>query len=155
MKRFVLIAWPATVAAALVSSSGPLGGFWATMPISPAPSRPVLAGLIAESMVENLAFGIGIAILLTGYRWFAERTADRVRARTAWLASVWLFASWMPHGSLHRHIGMDALALVPVEWTFHVGAIVAVAALLLSLHRRASVRETAGSGERRALHGAG
>lgn len=133
MKLFIPVAVVATAFATLIGPSGPLGGFWRPSPDLPTAAQPILGGLIAESMIENVAFGIGIAIALLGYRWFAARTPDRFHALAAWLASVWLLASWMPHGSLHRHIGLAPRGLLPVEWIFHGGAIVAVAALLWAL----------------------
>jgi hypothetical protein len=76
---------------------------------------------------------VGLAILLLGRRWFAAHAARPARATTAWLATVWLFASWMPHAALHMHIGMQLTALLPVEWVFHSGAIVAMGALFIAL----------------------
>jgi hypothetical protein len=56
------------------------------------------------------------------------RSPDREKTATtttAWLSAAWLFASWMPH-ALHQHIGMQPAALLPVEWVFHGGAILAI-----------------------------
>jgi hypothetical protein len=91
------------------------------------------AGLLAENMLENLAFGVGLAILLLGRHWFLARTADAAKATTAWLATVWLFASWFPHAALHLHVGMRPSALLPIEWLFHGGAIAAIAGLTWAL----------------------
>jgi hypothetical protein len=64
---------------------------------------------------------------------FAAHTASATRGTAAWLATVWLFASWMPHAALHLHIGLRPAALLPVEWVFHGGAILAVGVLLIAL----------------------
>jgi hypothetical protein len=133
MKGFIATAGIATLVATLIAPSGPLGGFWAPVHGAPKPSDAALAGYVAERTIENVAFGIGVAILLWRRRWFAERTSDQLRASTAWLAAVWLLASWMPHGSLHMHIGMQPDGLLIVEWIFHAGAIAATAALLWAL----------------------
>ena len=133
--RFPATAVAGTVAAVLIGPTGPLGGFWAPMPDAPAPSGAVLGGLIVERMIENVAFGVGLAILLTGRRWFSARTAAG-RSGTAWLATVWLLASWMPHGALHVHNGMRPGGLLVIEWIFHVGMIAAVVALLWALLTR-------------------
>lgn len=82
---------------------------------------------------EYVAFGIGIAVLLLGRNWFITRTVTSGRATTAWLATVWLFASWMPRGSLHQHIGMRLGPLLAVEWIFHIGTALVSAALLCAL----------------------
>jgi len=142
MKRFVLIVVAGTAFAVLVGPRGPLGGFWAPAPTVPHVHGAVLVAFIAENMVENLAFGVGLAILVRGRQWFAARTTSPARATTAWLATVWLFASWMPHAALHLHIGIRPTALLPVEWVFHGGAIAAMAALLAALlvpSRRAGI----------------
>lgn len=144
MKRFVPIAIAGTLVAALIGPRGPLGGFWAPSPMAPHPRGALLAGFIGENMLENVAFGLGIAILLLGRDWFVARTGNPARATVGWLAAVWLFASWMPHAALHLHIGMDAQRLLPVEWVFHIGAIVAVVTLLWALawpQRQVPVRE--------------
>jgi hypothetical protein len=105
---------------------------------APAPTAPhvhgvLLAGFITENVVENIAFGLGLAILLLGRRRYAARIPNTAKATTGWLATVWLFASWMPHAALHLHVGMQPAALLLIEWVFHAGAIVAIAALLWAL----------------------
>jgi hypothetical protein len=119
--------------AALVGPRGPLGGFWPPAAAAPHAHGALLAGFVGENMVENLAFGLGLAVLLLGRPWFVARTASGARATTAWLAAVWLLASWMPHAALHLHIGMRPGPLLPVEWVFHGGAILATGALLWAL----------------------
>jgi len=133
MRRFLVTALAATVFAALIGPRGPFGGFWAPSPMAPHVHGALQAGFIGENMLENAAFGVGVAVLLLGRGWFMARMPDDRRATVGWLAAVWLLASWMPHAALHLHVGMDAEALLPVEWTFHVGAIAAVAALLWSM----------------------
>ena len=102
--------------------------------------------------MENVAFGIGLAILVLGRPWFAARTATAGRATAAWLAAGWLFVSWMPHAALHLHIGMQPAALLPIEWIFHAGAILAIALLLWALDtdatRTRSSAATDGGGHR-------
>lgn len=129
MKRFLGVTVAGAILAALIGPSGPLGGFWA-----PAPGFPQIDGVLHAGFVaENIAFGLGLAILLLGRSWFAARTATSAGAATGWLATVWLLASWMPHAALHLHIGMQPNALLLVEWVFHGGAIVAIGALLWAL----------------------
>ena len=134
MKRFVLVAVLGTLAAVLIGPRGPLGGFWAPAAGVPKPEGALLAGFVAEGMVENIAFGVGLAVLLLGRPWFVARTATAGRATAAWLAAGWLFVSWMPHAALHLHIGLQPAALLPIEWVFHAGAILAIAVLLWALN---------------------
>jgi hypothetical protein len=133
MKRFVAVALAGAAFALLIGPRGPLGGFWRPAAEAPTPQGGVLAGFVAEGFAEALAFGVGVAILLFGRSWFASRAATSARGTTAWLATVWLFASWMPHAALHLHIGLRPEQLLAVEWIFHVGAVVALAALLWAL----------------------
>lgn len=130
MRRFGIIALAATVFAVLVGPDGPLGRFWAPDPDAPAAHGAVLAGLIGETMVENVAFGVGIAVLLLGRRWFAARTDTARAGHIARAATAWLLASWLPHAALHRHLGMQPSGILPVEWIFHAGSIIATVLLL-------------------------
>jgi hypothetical protein len=130
MKRFIAVTVGGTVLAALTGPRGPLGGFWAPAQGAPHVHGGLLVGFIAENMVENVAFGLGLAVLVLGRGWFLVRIASPGRATAAWLSAVWLLASWMPHAALHLHIGMRPAALLPVEWIFHGGAIAAIATLL-------------------------
>ena len=132
MRRFALVALAGTALAVLIGPRGPLGGFWSPSPAAPHVHGTLLVGFLAENMVENLAFGTGLAILLLGRPWFLARVPAG-RATAAWLASVWLLASWMPHAALHLHIGTEPTSLLPIEWIFHAGAITAIAVLLLAL----------------------
>jgi hypothetical protein len=129
MRRFVIVTIAGAAFAAVIGPRGPLGGFWAPAPQAPHVHGAQLAGFLAENMLENLAFGAGLAVLLLGRSAFARAP----HPTTAWLAAVWLLASWMPHAALHLHIGMQPGALLPVEWIFHGGAIVATGALLWAL----------------------
>jgi hypothetical protein len=133
MKRFILITIAGAALAVLLGPRGPLGGFWAPAPDAPQVDGALRAGFAAWNIVESIAFGAGLAVLLLGRSWFVHRTASPAGATAAWLAAVWLFASWMPHAALHQHIGMRPAALLTVEWVFHGGAIVAIAALLAAL----------------------
>jgi hypothetical protein len=133
VKRFIGVTIAGAVLAALLGPRGPFGGFWAPPPDAPHLHGLLRAGFVAWSLVEYLAFGVGLAILLLGRRWFAARIATARGATAAWLATVWLFASWMPHAALHQHIGMQAAALLSIEWVFHGGSITAIGALLWAL----------------------
>ena len=133
MKRFIGITIAGAALAALCGPRGPLGGFWAPSPHAPRVDGALGAGFIAWHVVETVAFGVGLAILLLGRGWFVHRTATPARATAAWLSAAWLFASWMPHAALHQHIGMQPTPLLAIEWVFHGGAILAIAALLWAI----------------------
>ena len=138
MKQFIGVTITGALAAALVGPRGPFGGFWAPAHGSPQVDGALRAGFFTWNVVENVAFGVGVAILVLGRRWFIDRTATAARAAAAWLATVWLFASWMPHAALHQHVGTRAAALLAIEWVFHGGAILAIGALLYAMSGPAS-----------------
>jgi hypothetical protein len=132
MTRFILITVAGAVLGALVGPRGPLGGFWAPGPHAPQVDGALRAGFAAWNVVECLAFGAGLAVLLVGRTWFVRRTASAGGATAAWLAACWLLVSWLPHAALHQHVGMQPGALLAIEWVFHGGAILAIGILLLS-----------------------
>jgi hypothetical protein len=133
MRRLLVVTLAGTVVAAVIGPRGPLGGFWRPAPEAPHVHGGLLAGFLTEGMLENVAFGAGLAILLLGRKAFAGRTGSPARAATGWLAAVWLLASWMPHAALHQHAGMRPEALLPIEWIFHGGAIAGTGLLLWAL----------------------
>jgi len=149
VKRFAAVVVVGAALALVFSPRGPLGGFWAPSAQFPKPEGAVLAGFIAEGIVEAVAFGVGVAILLFGRRWFTTRAATPTKGDIAWLTACWLFASWLPHASLHQHIGMQPAQILPVEWIFHVGNIVALSALLWSLaaSQRSATRQATQLGD--------
>ena len=97
--RSASLAIVGTVLAALIGPRGPFGGFWAPAPEAPQAHGALLAAFVGENLVENVAFGIGLAILVVGRRWFTERVAGQSRATAAWLAAVWLLIA----RGRHRH----------------------------------------------------
>jgi hypothetical protein len=64
--RFIALTVGGTVLAALAGPRGPLGGFWAPAPEAPHVHGGLLVGFIAENMLENIAFGLGLAVLVLG-----------------------------------------------------------------------------------------
>jgi hypothetical protein len=135
MRRFLPVALAGTALALVAGPRGPLGGFWRPAPTAPHVDGALLVGFAGENVVECVAFGLGLAVLLTGRGWFLARSTDRARATGAWLATVWLLASWMPHAALHLHVGMRPEGLLPIEWVFHAGAIAAIGVLVWSFAR--------------------
>ena len=133
MKRFLASTITGAALATLTGPRGPLGGFWPPAPTTPHIHGALLAGFLTESLVENLAFGLALATLLLGRRWYLARIPNTAKATTAWMATVWLFGSWMPHAALHQHVGMQPAALLPIESVFHAGTIATIAALLWTL----------------------
>jgi hypothetical protein len=85
------------------------------------------------SLLEALAFGGGVAFLLTarGAVWQARsRLATAAYLSTAWL----LMAAW-PHGNLHRSLGFDLASIARIEWAIHLTVLVAAVVIALFVAR--------------------
>src|SRR3954471_14729002 len=96
---------------------------WPDMAGMPIPDSMQLPFLIAISAIESLAFGIGIAFLVSVWPF--------MRGRNAWdwltyISAAWLLVSWWPHDNMHRVNMMgDYWGLIRIEWIFHFTLIVA------------------------------
>lgn len=76
--------------------------------------------------VEAALFGGGMALLIFGMpRVLRVPKEQRRSTLLAFISLVWLLVSWWPHDNLHRHIGMDPLRLLYIEYGFHLTLIVA------------------------------
>ncbi|HEX6869705.1 MAG TPA: hypothetical protein VF163_01295 [Micromonosporaceae bacterium] len=134
-----IVAWTSlligTLLAILAGPQGPLGGFWRPQLMNPVPEGATLAGLIGARVFEAVGVGLALAALAAGRHVFIRLTSTAGRAVTAQVATAWLLGSWWAHSALHLHFGTAARALVAIEWVFHAGSIVAIAALILALWR--------------------
>ena len=96
---------------------------WPDVPGMPMPDSAQLPFLIGVSAIESLAFGIGIALLVSLWPF--------MRGRDTWdwltyISAAWLLISWWPHDNLHRTMAMgDYWQLIRIEWGFHFTLIVA------------------------------
>ena len=86
------------------------------------PSSAQLPYLIGVSIIESLAFGIGVAFIVS--------TWGFMRGRDTWdwltvIAATWLLVSWWPHDNMHRVNGMEYWGLIRIEWMFHFTLIIA------------------------------
>ncbi len=87
------------------------------------PGAAQLPYLMAVAAIESIAFGVGVAFLLSLW--------GSMHGRGTWdwltyLSVVWLLVSWWPHDNLHRTMMMgDYWQLVRIEWGFHVTLIAA------------------------------
>ena len=96
---------------------------WPDLAGMPMPDSTQLPLLIGVSAIESLAFGMGIALLISLWPFMKGRgTGD-------WLvliSAAWLLVSWWPHDNLHRTTMMgDYWRLIGIEWGFHFTLIVA------------------------------
>lgn len=74
------------------------------------------------SVLESLAFGLGIAHLILNWKKVAKAT---IYKKLHFVSVTWLLASWWPHDKLHASIGSDVWKLLGIEYGFHVTLIIA------------------------------
>ena len=83
------------------------------------PSASLLPFFIFLAIVESLAFGIGMSLLID--YWEAGK-----KDQFACLAIVWPLISWRPHDNLHRVIDeSNYVHLLFIEYGFHLTLIIA------------------------------
>ena len=92
---------------------------WPDAPGAHIPSASLLPFFIILAIVESLAFGIGMSLLID--YWEAGK-----KDQFAFLAIVWLLISWWPHDNLHRVIDeSNYVHLLFIEYGFHLTLIIA------------------------------
>ncbi len=109
------------ILAFLASPNGPLGGFWRPSPDEPMPTSAQLPFFIVLNLVEVVAFGFGVSLLVFGLPLVrAIAPASQTLTRLAHISIAWLLLNWWVHDSLHIHNGMNLDGLLRIEYGFHV-----------------------------------
>ncbi|MDP2629605.1 MAG: hypothetical protein Q8P45_02800 [Candidatus Harrisonbacteria bacterium] len=134
-KKFFVLAFSAAIIAFLLTPV-----IWPyAIDAAHMPPSSVLPFFMVVVALSELAFGIGIAFLIFGYK--AMRKAERGYGLSFWafLSTVWLLISWWPHENLHRVSEGNYYALVWIEYIFHVSLYAAgvILALYLLKHFKA------------------
>ena len=81
---------------------------------------------ILLSVIEALAFGLGISFILLGWPRVQKFTSPSKNKAIAMYYSIsWLLISWWPHDNLHIHNGMNPVGLLLIDYGFHVTLIFA------------------------------
>lgn len=130
---FLIIAVPASILGILLLPTAPLGqAIWPPAP-GPAPTGGALVALAFAGIVSAIAFGAGIAFLVTGRRALAAAAPQsRGLATMAYLSIAWGLVSWVPHAALHQSTAAgDFGRLVAIEYAFHLTLIAAAGILAL------------------------
>ena len=91
---------------------------WPMSPDVPAATGTEIPLFIFLAAVESLAFGAGLAFLVTCWK---EAAGNRL----VFLAVAWSLISWWPHDNMHKHNGLDIQGLLVIEYVFHFTLIVA------------------------------
>jgi hypothetical protein len=136
-RPFVLITVVAALAAFLLGPRAPLGELiWpATADLHPEPTGAQAGLFMLLGVVEALAFGAGLAILVLGGA-IVRRVVppDRPGLATAThLALFWLLWNWWLHDGFHMVAGLHTGSLLAIEYAFHVTLIAAAGVLAYAL----------------------
>ena len=129
----------------LVTAAGALPSFllsgtiWPDVAGAASPTPNQLPFFIFLSMLESVAFGLGIAFLVWGWRVVSNASQHKKSALSAYASIAWLLISWWPHDNMHRVNGEDMAGLLRIEYMFHFTLIVAAA--LVAWHFVRSARE--------------
>lgn len=114
----------------LLGGNAPLGALlWPPADMGVTPTDAQLVGFVGVAILEAVAFGLGLAFLAFAYPQVRRLSPSRGAAVAMFASIVWLLVTWVPHDSLHMHVGMNLGALLALEWGFHVTLIAAGACL--------------------------
>lgn len=121
--KWIIVIVAGTIVGILFGPNGPLGGFWGAEDNATDPTGGALAALIVASIVESIAFGVGLAWIAFG--WPMVRRISRPLAAPAFVAIAWALVSWAPHSAFHQSIAEGNWnGLAAVEWGFHVTLVI-------------------------------
>ncbi len=121
---------------------------WPSPPgFAPPPSLlPFFAGL---GIVEAVAFGLGVAFLLFGYRLVQQTEVGPLAAWGGYFGIAWSLVNWWAHDGFHRVTGLNYNGLIRIEYGFHITLIVGAA---LTAYFFLSVARVASRSSRPALN---
>lgn len=102
---------------------------WPDPPGAPAPPPGLLPFLLVPAVFEALAFGVGVAFLVFGARLLARAGQPAGLTVATYAAIAWSLVNWWPHVNFHRAIGSNLVALVEVDWAFHLTLIASAAVI--------------------------
>lgn len=91
---------------------------WPDPPGAAAPPPGLLPLLMVPALFEALAFGAGVAFLITAGRAMLLHRYDRL-SLAAYISAAWALVSWWPHSNMHR-ANTTLEGLVLIDWTFHL-----------------------------------
>jgi hypothetical protein len=118
--KFVLIALATGIPALLLTPV-----LFPVNPAIPMPNASLLPHFLVIGAVESLFFGFGIAFILLGLP--AMRRVAAGTGLSPWppfVAISFLTASWWPHLGFHRMGGLDPIAMLQIDYAFHIPYVV-------------------------------
>lgn len=99
------------------------------------PTPEQLPFFIFLSILEALAFGLGIAFIVIG--WPLLKNASGTfgkRAKGMFICITWYMISWWPHDNFHMQNGNNLQGLLHIEYAFHFTLILAGLYLAWSIY---------------------
>ena len=115
---------------------------WPDPPGAAAPPPGLLPLLMVPAIFEALAFGAGIAFLISAGRALVRHHADRLSV-AAYVSAAWALVSWWPHSNMHR-ANTTLEGLVLIDWTFHLTLIIGAAVIGTYLYTTVVKQRTKG-----------
>ena len=100
---------------------------WPDPPGAMAPPPGLLPLLMVPAIFEALAFGAGVAFVITAGRALVRGEAGGLSV-AAYVSAAWALVSWWPHSNMHR-ANTTLEGLVLIDWTFHLTLIVGAAVI--------------------------
>ncbi|HYW27738.1 MAG TPA: hypothetical protein VE953_26440 [Terriglobales bacterium] len=104
---------------------------WPDPPGAPTPPASLLPFLLVPAVFEALAFGAGVAFLVFGGRLLQQAGQAPALTLVTYLAIAWSLLNWWPHVNFHRAIGPNLVALVEVDWGFHLTLIISAVVIAI------------------------
>ncbi len=103
---------------------------WPPSPDMVVPTSSQLFLLIILSVLESVAFGLGVAFLILGWP-LLKKVSGKGDALTklTFLSIAWFLINWWPHDNLHVHNGINLNGLLKIDYGFHITLVIAGAIL--------------------------
>jgi hypothetical protein len=98
---------------------------WPNPPGALQPPSTLLPFFAVLSIIECLAFGLGVTFMVFGGARLAALGQGRRLTILAYVCTAWLLVNWWPHDNLHRVTGFEWVGLLKIEYGFHVTLMIA------------------------------
>jgi hypothetical protein len=119
---------------------------WPNPPGALQPPPTLLPFFAVLSIIECLAFGLGVTFLVFGGARLAAFGQGRRLTILAYVSTAWLLVNWWPHDNLHRVTGFQWVGLLKIEYGFHVTLMVAGAVVAYFFWRVVAATRSADPG---------
>jgi hypothetical protein len=118
---------------------------WPDTPTSVVVPPDLVPFFVLPSLLEALAFGAGVAFLVSGWRAVPHAAGPRRLAVATYVSTAWLLMAWWPHGNLHSSLGFDVANIAKIEWAIHLTVLLAAAVDAVYVARTLRAYRTSGT----------